>query len=359
MSLRFKNGHWLIDFYEAGRSAKRIQKRLDPGITEEQAHDIYTAMLAQGKNRPVKPLDLGLTVFELTRKYLEWYELYRARGTARDARFAFEHPMDKILGSITAEDLCLQDIMNYQRQRSKEVSNRTVNKELAYLSGCLRWAAEPEQGYITPRTWKIRPLPCQRPIPQVLTVTEVVGILEASEPFYRAIFLCLYSLGLRKNEARQMRWSDVDLPNRQVTVIQKGGKFKRLPLNPLIIEALEQIRPAGDDVDEDGIPLPDFVFLNRSTKKPILQIRKALARACKKAGVTRHVYPHLFRHSFATHLMGGNINLRTIQGFLGHADVKTTEWYTHVLAGHLESASGMITELLKYHGVADRSLRNT
>ena len=336
-----------IDFYEAGRSAKRIRIRLDAGLTEEQARIACDSLIAQKKNRPVKPIDLGLTISALTLKYLEWYEMYRAPMTFKDVRRTFEGPVDLILGKIVAEDLQPRHILDYQkRRREDKVSNRTINKELAYLSGCLRWAAETENAFISPRTWKIKSLPYDRPIPQVLTPDEVNRILEVAEPFYRAMILCLYSLGLRMNEARMLRWKDVDRENKTITVKQKGGSFKRLPAGAMLLSALDEIQmPVGcrrGKRHPESKSDSEYVFFNQRSEKPVFDIRRAIERACKKAGVERHVNPHLFRHSVATHLMGDGESLGIIQRYLGHSQIAVTEFYLHVGMQHLRGASDLI-----------------
>lgn len=341
MSLTFKNGRYTIDFYSHGRGT-RIRTRLPAGTTEEEARAMYADMITQYKSSKSTAAELGMTISRLTAKYLEWYELYRAKTTYKDVRGIFEGHVERLMGSVVAENLLPKHILEYQRRRREEgVSNRTINKELTYLSGCLTWAAKTENGYISPRSWKIGKLPHSRPVPQVLSAEEVNRIIEAAEPFYRAFFLCLYSLGLRMNEARMMRWADIDRENNTVTVLQKGGTFKRLPLNPVLLASLDEL--AADQKTDNDKNKEGYIFWNKRTEKPILQIRKAIARACKKAGIGKHVYPHLFRHSVATHLLGQNINLRTIQNYLGHKDMETTQWYTHVLKGHLDVAADVIS----------------
>jgi integrase/recombinase XerD len=76
-------------------------------------------------------------------------------------------------------------------------------------------------------------------------------------------------------------------------------------------------------------------------------IRHALTRACKKARISKRVYPHLFRHSVATHMLGDNVNLRTIQTYLGHRQVQTTEFYTQVFRDNLKDAAQTIISKLE------------
>jgi integrase/recombinase XerD len=142
------------------------------------------------------------------------------------------------------------------------------------------------------------------------------------------------------DEARQLCRQDIDFKNRILRVRQKGGSYKILPANEWLIKALEEIIPKE-------MPPDQFIFLNKKTGRPIFQVRKALARACEKAGIKRHVYPHLFRHSVATFLMGKNINMRVIQGYMGHSKIGTTEFYTHVAVENLREAENAIMTAYK------------
>ncbi|HAJ28158.1 MAG TPA: hypothetical protein DCG53_13105, partial [Syntrophus sp. (in: bacteria)] len=210
--------------------------------------------------------------------------------------------------------------------------NRTINKELQYFGGFLSWVKS--DYHISAQLDGIRGLPYKRPLPAVLTPGEVNKILEASDPFWRALILCLYGLGLRWSEATQLRKSDVDLKAMSVKMIQKGGNEKSLPLSEELAKALEDLG-AKDNTAE-------YIFLNEKTKKPVSNIRKALQRACKTAEVTKRVTPHLFRHSFATHLMDAGVNMRIIQTLLGHSQIGTTEFYTHVSIGNLRDAANKL-----------------
>ena len=117
---------------------------------------------------------------------------------------------------------------------------------------------------------------------------------------------------------------------------QKGGTWKLLPINDQVVEAVKAVIKLRK-------PKPGkALFSVRKSGAPIQNIRKALERFCKAAKVTKKVNPHLFRHSIATHLMGADVNLRTIQQYLGHAQISTTEFYTHVAMGHLRQAQKSI-----------------
>jgi len=119
-----------------------------------------------------------------------------------------------------------------------------------------------------------------------------------------------------------------------------GAKLRSAPIascpsSRILAESLKQLRPkkAG------------YIFTSRTDRtKPLVDVRKAIGRACSIAKVTKHVNPHLFRHSIATYGLGKQVNLRVIQGFLGHGQVGTTEWYTHVNTEHLEKMRDLIDQ---------------
>jgi site-specific recombinase XerD len=128
-------------------------------------------------------------------------------------------------------------------------------------------------------------------------------------------------------------------------MVQKGGAMKSLPMGATVQSALEAIAPPADDTGDSGRDLP--VFEHRKTGKAVRDLRAAIAGACKRAGIEKHVTPHMLRHSFATHLVDQGVNLRLIQDLLGHKEVTTTEIYTHVSFGNLRAAQALIEQGIK------------
>jgi site-specific recombinase XerD len=250
-------------------------------------------------------------------------------------KWTWDKHLKRIFGHLIAEAVNPHDLEAYTRiRKATKVSNRTVNKELSLFSGFLSWAADRKRAYITPRSFKPEFLSSSRPKPIVLTLPEALKIANAAKPVHRALILAFYTLGLRFGEARLLTWEDCDLENRVMRTIQKGGTYKVLPMTKLLAESLEALKPAKKR--------KGFIFVNPRTGKPYTDIRKSLQTATAAAKVNKRVYPHLFRHSVATYGVGKNINLRSIQGFLGHSDSRVTEWYTHVNTEHLEAISSQL-----------------
>jgi len=337
----FRRRFW-VDYYPDGRNGKRVQMPLDEKIqSAETAAAIDRGIRGAARNVDDDiPPAYGDTVADLFPKYLEWYGLYRAASSKHDVESVYNNHIKTMLGDMTVFAINRQHFTVYQQARkATTVTNRTINKELDYFRGFLRWCRVERRMSIA-RIETDR-LPYNRPLPIVLSPEEVLDIINAAEPFYQAFFIFLYSLGLRKAEAQHIRWQDIDFANKQVRVIQKGGSYKLLPLNDWAQAALIILQKWREETKKTPAVVVntgpgDYVFASmRSGGKPIQNVRRAIERACEKAKVTKYVNSHLFRHSIATHFMAGDVNLRMIQKFLGHADRKATEFYTHVSLEHL------------------------
>lgn len=324
---------YIVDYWPDGRYGKRARYPLPDAIQDKEAAAEYDKQIrASIRTRPEDPQpDRGTTVSELWPDYIAWYKLHRAESTVKDIGNVFENHLKEIFGPVAVMSITSNLFSIYQQTRKlTTVSNRTINKELDYFRGFLRWCRTKKKMRL--EAIECDDLPYNRPLPIVLSPDEVMRIFAATEPFWRAFFGCLYTMALRKGEAQKLTWADVDKENRQIRTRQKGGSYKILPASDWLLNCLEAIRP-------DPCKPGDYVFLTKSTGLPVQNARGAIDRACKKTGITKHVHPHLFRHSIAVHFMSDGINQRMIQSFLGHADAKATEFYTTVTATHLRGMS--------------------
>ena len=149
----------------------------------------------------------------------------------------------------------------------------------------------------------------------------------------RAIMELLYSSGLRLAELVDLNLGDVDLKDRVVRVTGKGNKTRVVPVGSHALTAIkdwQKTRVAMTDTQEQAL------FVGQRGKR--ISPRTVQARVsywAKRQGISTKVYPHLFRHSFATHLLESSGNLRAVQELLGHADISTTQIYTHLDFQHL------------------------
>lgn len=175
-------------------------------------------------------------------------------------------------------------------------------------------------------------------LPETLDADTVARLLEAVDPSDipfgcrdRAILELLYGSGLRVSELIELRPEQIDWNESFLRVTGKGAKTRFVPLGTASRESLRNyMTRARGRLLGKAKPSP-YVFLSRRgqglTRERIRQILRARAA---EAGVREHVFPHLLRHSFATHLLENGADLRVIQDLLGHADLSTTQIYTHV-----------------------------
>ena len=186
-------------------------------------------------------------------------------------------------------------------------------------------------------------------IPEVLTVEEIDNIISAVDmdknegQRNRAILETLYSCGLRVSELCNLKLSDLYFEEGFIKVEGKGSKQRLVPISP---RAIKEIKYWLLDRNQGKIKkgFEDYVFLarwgNNISRIMVFHLIKELA---EKAGITKNISPHTFRHSFATHLLEGGANLRAIQCMLGHESIATTEIYTHIDRNMLRS------EIIEHH----------
>jgi len=175
-----------------------------------------------------------------------------------------------------------------------------------------------------------------RKLPEFLSVDEVERMLEAldeTKTLYwrdRAILELLYASGMRVSELVEMPIAALDLEEGIATVVGKGAKERIVPIGAPARRALERylrdVRPPLDRGKGAG-----RVFLN-ARGRPLRReaVWTLVASAAKRAGIAKHVSPHTLRHTFATHLVEGGADLAAVQELLGHADISTTQIYTHL-----------------------------
>ena len=245
----------------------------------------------------------------------------------------------------------------------RKVAPSTQNQALAALQFLY------QQVLRLPLEEEIMPSPAKRTrrLPVVLSKREALMIINELTGVHRLIVQLLYGSGLRISECLRLRVKDVDFQRRELTVRMGKGRKDRVTVLPdRVISALkrqlEQVRLVHEQDLAEGygkVSLPralsrkypkadrewiwQYVFpstqrsrdprsgdIKRHHLDPS-SIRRDIKAAAKKAGVNKRVTPHVFRHSFATHLLEDGYDIRTVQELLGHSDVKTTMIYTHVL----------------------------
>lgn len=218
----------------------------------------------------------------------------------------------------------------------------TVARKLASIRALYRFLGREE---IVPKNpgEEIATPKIPKKLPTVLPVDEIFALLETPPAGKlggvrdRAWLEVLYSTGMRVSELTGLSLADVDLAERMVHIRGKGKKERLGPLGTRAVEALETWLEARETVTSMTAGDARAVFLNlRGGRLSPRSVRQLLNRYVVACGIRRRVSPHALRHTFATHLLDAGADLRAIQELLGHAQLSTTQRYTHVSTAHLQ-----------------------
>ena len=283
--------------------------------------------------------DREKTIVELTKHYLRYLKL--ERGYSPNTVEAYKHDLEWLLGYLEQEgvdplSVKLEDLEHFAAMLSDHgISAKSQARILSGVRSFYRYLVL--DGYLDVDPTELLESPhLPQHLPEYLS-TEEVDALENSIDLTsneghrnRAIIEVFFSCGLRVSELTNLKLSDLFLTQGFIRVNGKGGKQRLVPISERAIHELElwfddrrqmNIKPGEDD----------YVFLNRRghhlTRTMILIMVKRQAEA---AGIKKTISPHTLRHSFATALLKGGADLRIIQELLGHADLGTTEIYTHM-----------------------------
>ena len=186
-----------------------------------------------------------------------------------------------------------------------------------------------------------------RKLPEVLSVEEVGRLLQAAPGAkYRAALGAAYGAGLRVSEVASLRVDDIDSARMLIRIEEgKGRKDRNAMLSPQLLELLRLWWREGQ---RRGVMLPHgWLFPGRSRLDPIStrQLNRAVHEAAEVAGIAKRVSPHTLRHSFATHLLEQNVDIRVIQVLLGHSKLDTTALYTKVTTRTIRAVTSPIEQL--------------
>ena len=158
-----------------------------------------------------------------------------------------------------------------------------------------------------------------------------------------AMLELLYSCGLRVSECCELRFQDLSLEHKYLRVMGKGSKERLIPMSDTAVARIMDYIPIRQEIREKP-GCRDFLFLSRLGRPPSRQmVFMVIKELAKEVGIQKSISPHTLRHSFATHLLEGGASLSAIRDMLGHADIATTEIYTHV------ELTGLRDEILTHH----------
>jgi integrase/recombinase XerC len=213
-------------------------------------------------------------------------------------------------------------------------SPKSLQRRLSACRSWFQWLLKNGRIALNPAA-AIKAPKAPRKLPQVLDADEATRLVEVPTDVKlglrdRALLELFYSSGLRLSELCALRWRDLDLGNGLVTVLGKGNKQRSVPVGSHARAALEAWH--GETQAASDAP----VFPGRGGA-PISQraVQIRIRQLAQRQGMFKHVHPHMLRHSFASHMLESSGDLRGVQELLGHADIATTQIYTHLDFQHL------------------------
>jgi integrase/recombinase XerD len=290
-------------------------------------------------------LQSDITAF---RQYLQ-----SERGLADNTVQAYKRDLDRFAGWVSLVKLetytkpTLKELARYVAfLHDEKLAPPSIARHLVALKMFYRFLRMEERADASavdllgsPKLWER--------IPEVLPATAVEALINAPQPgdrFYlrdRAMLETLYATGCRASEVVNLKLADVYLDSAFLRCFGKGSKQRVVPLGKHAVDALRAYIGGASDAGGRSTEA-DVVFVSKSGR-PLTRIHMwaLVKKYCKRAGLPSTVSPHTLRHSFATHLLTGGADLRSVQEMLGHASIQTTQIYTHVDRDRLKAMHRM------------------
>lgn len=292
---------------------------------------------------PISPLDL-------TELVQQWMSALIRLNLSFHTRKAYHRDLCQFTVFLSCKDIKLPQVSHHtlrqfaaQRLEVDRISSSSLQRELSAVRSFAEWLVE--QGIIAHNfalDFAIqRP---SRPLPGMMDAEIMPQILDQAAPEKpkdaqlwcrdKAILEVFYSSGLRLSELAKLTLAQLDLGRNLVTVVGKGNKTRIVPVGSKAVAALQewlQLRNLWLAPDENALFIGERSGKMLSTR----QIERRVSFQAERAGISQHLHPHLLRHCFASHLLAGSGDLRAVQELLGHADIRTTQIYTHLDFAHL------------------------
>jgi len=281
-------------------------------------------------------------------EYFEAWKLERKSSTVYSERKRIDTILIPYFGQDPLHTITRKDVerfIKYRRERGRirkrkgsrvsGVSAASSNRDLCRLKSMLKKAVEwghieaNPAGGITQAREQIKPA-------NYLSKVEAQALLDTCDDYVSPVFTLAVYTGMRWGEIMALKWKDVDFDLDLITVRDpKNREDRHIPMIQPVKDSLSPHQPKKDG---KAIGITKQVFINAKTGKTYNDLRKALSRGLKAAGVTRHIRFHDLRHTAASNLVMAGVDLRTLGAILGHKDPKMTQRYAHLAPEHLKEA---------------------
>lgn len=267
------------------------------------------------------------------------------RGYSRQTLKTYQLQLSAVAAAtgISWQTVTERQLQQHLQQCRQQLKPRSLALRLAALRSLFRFLLQ--QGLRSDNPAHYLKVPkTAKPLPKNLDVDQVNRLLTLNEPDDvlalrdAAIMELFYSSGLRLEELVNANLTDIDWTERLIRVRGKGNKTRILPVGRKAATAILQWLAQRNVFAGDTLPEPDqqALFLSRQCRRiSARQVRQRVDLWARRQGLAQHVHPHMLRHSFASHLLESSGDLRAVQELLGHANLSTTQVYTHLDFQHL------------------------
>ena len=270
------------------------------------------------------------------------------RGLSEAYQLSVRQTLDALAGWVakrksSLEELGTDELSLFLRERKSEgLSASSLRISMVHLKVFFRWLAGKNRLPMDPAEPLLSPRP-DKGLPETMnreTVERLLEGIDSSQPLGRrdrAMLEVFYASGLRLSELCGLRLERYDPDDGFLRVTGKGNKTRIVPVGGRAREAVEDyLKNERANLVTKRTGSEIFLSVRGGQLSPD-RVRQIVKERAAQAGIESNVYPHLLRHSFATHLLEGGADLRVIQELLGHADISTTQIYTHVDGARLKS----------------------
>jgi len=336
-AFRRTNGYWYV--YIEPRHGKQLRKSLKskrkPSAREisRVENELWERAESRPKAATMKPVERGSSLEQIIKAYSDWVYARQTERSAHGIRAALLLACESIgARSIQGWTFEALEKFMYDHQRERGWAAATFNRYASALRTFLSWCQV--RGIIDDNpAQKLTPMAKKRKLPRWLTMAQIEDVINAcrkydeylasvNRPVWVEDFVRIaMGTGMRITEMVNLLWADVDMINSIITVRQgKGGKDRAIPISDKVRAVLEAMDQSQEKV------LPHLGYKSN----------RAVRRALKNAGITPFG-PHVFRHTFASHLVMEGVDLRTVADLMGHSTEATTEGYAHLSPRHISS----------------------
>ncbi len=335
-SLRFRSGRYYVDYRVKGR---RVRKAIGKSrkTAELALKDIEVKLERQEIGFVHKDVELN--------KLFEEYQAYSKVRHAPSSQNRYRAILDNFKRYLIrfpyikkASQLDPKFFEDYQAcRKSQNAANKTVNVELICLKAMFYQGMRWDYLQVNPVKGVKELKEEMNKKPRFLSKEECTALLKSSDPFLRPIFYTFLHTGMRKSELENLTWADIDFDRKKIKIRYKDNwspktSEREIPINNGLFNLLVRHKKL---YSVDSCP---YIFHDDGVKINPNYLRRRLILLAKACGFQDVTKIHTLRHTFASHLVMGGVDLPTVKKLLGHADIETTMIYAHLADEHVDKA---------------------